>query len=108
MGGVGAVRFKRLAEELQMRRRRLTVYQASQPWPGKGTAWRFELAGYDGLLLMAAEMLEVAAPALERGDVLAAEVRAALEDRLAVAGLDVYAVRPGPRGGIVEDGDLCF
>ena len=57
-------RIKRLAGELQMRRRRLTVYHGSQTWPGKDAAWRSELMRYDRLLVVAAEMLALTAPEL--------------------------------------------
>jgi hypothetical protein len=100
------VRIRRLAAELQMRRRRLDFYQRSQPWRGKDVAWRFELVRYDQHLLVAAEMLEVSAPKLAARSTLAPEQRAALEDRLAVAGLDVFAPRSGVTGDVLEDGDL--
>lgn len=88
-----------------MRRRRLNAYQRSGPWPGKDIALRSELARYDRFLVMAAEMLQVTAPALLDGDPFPPEARAALEDRLAVAGLDVFAPRNGT-GDVVADGDL--
>src|SRR5687767_2717991 len=100
------IRIKRLAAELQMRRRRLNVYQSSQPWPGKDKALRSELIRYDRYLLLAAEMLEVASPELADGSTLAPELRAVLEDRLALAGLDVFAPRGGVTGDVLEDGDL--
>ncbi len=71
-----------------MRRRRLDVYGHSARRLGKNPAWRFELVRYDRLLVPAAQMLEVPAPEPPSRWPLGAEVRAVLEDRLAVAGLD--------------------
>ena len=93
-----SIRIGRVAAELRMRRRRLDAYQRSPDWPGKGPAWRSELSQYDQFLLQAAEMLDVAVP--ER-DVLplALESRALVEDRLSLAGLDVWAPRVIRSGG---------
>jgi hypothetical protein len=99
------IRIKRLAAELRMRRRRLDVYQRSDAWPGKDTAWRSELVRYDRYLLIAAEMLEVAFPD-GSGVPLSSELRAALEDRLGAAGLDVFAPQEETLTGFIEEGDL--
>ena len=80
-----------------MRRRRLDVYRKAPPWPGKEPAWRFELARYDRYLIAAAEMLEVPAPSPPEVP-LEPEVRALLEDRLAVAGVDVFGPIEGTNG----------
>jgi hypothetical protein len=105
---VSAIRFKRLAADLHFRRRRLNAYQRPNTWPGKERAWRSELIFYDRYLVIAAEMLEVPAPELPAHAPLSPELRAALEDRLAMAGLDVYAPKDGVTGDIVDDGDLCL
>ena len=55
-------------------------------------AWRWELSRYDEFLVLAADTLEIAIPEHE-GDSLASELRAVLEDRLSLAGLDVWAPR---------------
>ncbi|HVF13842.1 MAG TPA: hypothetical protein VM942_04535 [Acidimicrobiales bacterium] len=81
-----------------MRRRRLDAYQRAPDWPGKGPAWRWELSQYDQFLLQAASMLDVAVPEHE-APLLAAEVRAVVEDRLSLAGLDVWAPRVIRAGG---------
>ena len=60
-GVMTPIRIRRLASELRMRRR-LDVYGHSARWPGKKPAWRFELVRYDRLLVLAAQMLQVAAP----------------------------------------------
>ena len=86
-----------------MRRRRLDVYRTSPPWPGKEPAWQFELARYDRYLIAAAEMLEVPAPEAVEGP-FEPEVRALLEDRLAVAGVDVFGPIEGT-GGLPYDDD---
>ena len=86
--GPASLRIGRVAEELQMRRRRLDVYQRSPDWPGKGPTWRSESARYDRFLLLAASMLDVAVPEQD-GVPLAPERRAVIEDRLSQAGLDV-------------------
>ena len=92
------LRIGRVADELKMRRRRLDAYQRGPDWPGKEPSWRSELSGYDLLLLLAAEMLDVDAPAHDDVPV-APEVRAILEDRLSLAGLDVWAPRETRPGG---------
>jgi hypothetical protein len=98
------IRIRRLVFELRMRRRRLDVYRTSPPWPGKEPAWRFELARYDRYLIAAAEMLEVPAPDPPKGP-LEPEVRALLEDRLAVAGVDVFGPIEGA-GALRFDDDV--
>lgn len=100
------IRIRRLAAELQVRRRRLDVYQRSDGWPGKDVAWRSELVRYDRFLLIAAEMLEVDAPEAVDGSPLAPEARATLEDRLGAAGLDVFAPPDDSPGEIYVDGGL--
>ena len=87
-----SVRLERVVAELKMRRRRLDAYHRAPDWPGKDPAWKSELLGYDMLLQLAASMLEVAVPAHD-GDLFAPEVRALVEDRLSLAGLDVWAPR---------------
>jgi len=93
-----SVRIGRVAAEIKMRRRRLDAFQRGPDWPGKAPTWRSELSAYDQLLLLAASMLEVAAPAHE-GVPLPGELRALLEDRLSQAGLDVWAPRVIRDGG---------
>jgi hypothetical protein len=93
-----SLRIGRVAAELKMRRRRLDVYQASEDWPGKGPAWRWELARYDEFLVLAAHMLEIPVPDSD-GSSLAPEVRALLEDRLSHAGIDVWGPRVIREGG---------
>ena len=93
-----SIRIGRVAAELRMRRRRLDAYQRSPDWPGKEPARRWELSEYDHFLLEGASMLDVAVP--DHDDLpLAAEVRAIVEDRLAQAGLDVWAPRVIRAGG---------
>jgi hypothetical protein len=89
-----------------MRRRRLDVYRDSPPWPGKDRTLAFERARYDQMLIAAAEMLDVPIPDEEPGPAqpLPPEVRAALEDRLGEAGLDVFA----PRRTTPGDEDVIF
>ncbi len=85
-----------------MRRRRLDVYRNSPAWPGKNIAWRSELARYDHCLAAAARMLDM--PGIDpEGGPLTPEARAVLEDRLAVAGLDVLGDIPRPIGDVFED-----
>ncbi len=60
-----------------MRRRRLDVYRTSPAWPGKDIA-------------------------ILRGGPLTPEAWAALEDRLAVAGLDVLGDIPRPLGDVFD------
>ncbi len=104
---MSSITIKRLALELRMRRRRLNFFQRPEPWRGKEIARRAELIWYDRHLVLAAEMLEVAAPDLPAHAPLAPDLRAALEDRLAMAGLDVFAPpRQGLTGDVIEDGDL--
>lgn len=93
-----SIRIGRVAAELRMRRRRLDAYQRSPEWPGKEPAWRWELSQYDQFLLQAASMLDVAVP--EHEDLpLAPEGRAVVEDRLSLAGLDVWLPRVIRAGG---------
>lgn len=94
-----SLRIGRVAAELKMRRRRLDAYQHAPDWPGKTLALKSEQASYDWFLLRAAEMLEVAVPNHNGGDVLPPEQRALLEDRLSQAGLDVWAPRITREGG---------
>ena len=93
-----AIRIGRVAAELRMRRRRLDAYQRAPDWPGKTPAWRWELSSYDQFLLQAASMLDVAVPEHDALP-LAPEVRAVVEDRLSLAGLDVWAPRVIRAGG---------
>ncbi|MFN2504873.1 MAG: hypothetical protein ABR540_11735 [Acidimicrobiales bacterium] len=93
-----SMRIGRVAEQLKMRRRRLDAYQRSPDWPGKEPAWRSELAQYDRYLLLAASMLEVAVPEHDALP-LAPELRPIVEDRLSLAGLDVWAPREIRAGG---------
>ncbi len=91
-----------------MRRRRLDAYRSAPPWPGKDPAWRSEQIGYDHLLVLAAEMLELPVPGQPgQPDLpLAAAVRAVIEDRLGGAGLDVMAPPFPGTGDVLADGDL--
>ncbi len=98
------IRFKRLAAEVQMRRRRLDAYRSSPPWPGKGTALRYELTACDRVLVLAAHMLEVPAPD-PSSCILAPEARVVLDDRLAVAGPDVLSTSTPDAGYGLEDSD---
>jgi hypothetical protein len=70
--------------------------------PGKDVAWRFELGRYDRFLLWAAEMLEVPVPEPGGGRLLDPADRAVLEDRLALAGLDVLAPAFPSSGDVME------
>lgn len=101
-------RLNRLAMELRLQRRRLDAYRSAPPWPGKDSAWASEAGRYDRSLLLAAELLEVAVPAPEAGPTLAPADRAALEDRLAIAGFDVFAPARFTTGDVLTDGDLCL
>ncbi|MGI9022864.1 MAG: hypothetical protein ACR2HV_06490 [Acidimicrobiales bacterium] len=101
--GTPLIRIKRLAGDLRMRRRRLDVYRTSPSWPGKAQAWQFELRRYDNQLLVAAEMLEVTGLDPPSRIPLTPEERAVLEDRLALAGLDVFADITRPSGDVFED-----
>ena len=100
-------RLKSLAAEHRYRRRRLDVYRRSPPWPGKENALAFELLHYDRRLVIAAQMLDLPAPELSGRSRLALEARAALDDRLAHAGLDVHAPNPGT-GDVFNDEDLII
>lgn len=93
-----------------MRRRRLDVFRSSDPWPGKGPMQAREEAQYDHCLVVAAEMLEVPLPPdrPSPGRPLPPEVRAVLEDRLAAAGLDVFAPRRAEWGDIPGEHDPIF
>ncbi|MGI9079339.1 MAG: hypothetical protein ACR2GF_00710 [Acidimicrobiales bacterium] len=85
-----------------MRRRRLDVYRNSPPWPGKDLAWRSEFARYDHCLVVVAQMLEV--PGVDpEGGPLTPEARAVLEDRLALAGLDVMGDISRPTSDVLEE-----
>jgi hypothetical protein len=97
-------RLKRRAVELRVRRRRLDAYRRMPDFPGKELAWRSEEARYGRFLIVAAEMLEVPTPELAPNSRLAADARAALEDLLALAGLDVSAPHD-PGGEVIIDGD---
>lgn len=98
------VRLGRLAFELRVRRRRLNAFTSSPDWPGKGPTLHSEQVRYDSLLAVAAGMLELRPPARVPMDTAA---RAALEDALAVAGLDVFSPT-APTGDPYEDGDLVI
>jgi len=103
---MSAIRIKRIAAELRMRRRRLATYRSSPPWPGKDHTQRFEQIRYDEYLVLAAEILEVPVPGGDAGRQLSPEGRAVLEDRLAHAGLDVMAPARESTGDVLRDGDL--
>ncbi len=103
-GGRGPVRVRRLAMELRVRRRRLDAFAAAPDWPGKGRSLHWEQVRYDQLLLMAASMLEVPAP---DECPLPPAARAVIEDKLAIAGLDVFAP-DGTSGDPFEDDDLVL
>lgn len=103
-GGRGPIRVRRLAMELRVRRRRLDAFAAAPAWPGKGPSLHWEQVRYDQLLLMAASMLEVPAP---DECPLPPTARAVVEDKLAIAGLDVFA-RDAKSGDPVEDDDLVL
>ena len=93
-----------------MRRRRLGAFRNSPPWPGKAPAQAREEAQYDHCLVVAAEMLEIPVPDQKPspGRPLPPHVRAVLEDRLGVAGLDVFGRRLELPEGTVDDGDPIF
>lgn len=105
-----AVRFKRLADELRIRRRRVTALRNSPPFPGKGPTQAREESQYDHCLVVAARMLEVPVPAEapSPGRPLSPEARAVLEDRLAHAGLDVFAPRWDLPDADRDDSDPVF
>jgi hypothetical protein len=86
---MSTVRIGRLVLELRVRRRRLDAYHRSPPWPGKDPSWRVELASCDRYLMTAAQMLEVPVPEQPSDRRFTPAARAVLEDRLALAGLDV-------------------
>jgi hypothetical protein len=93
-----------------MRRRRLDAFRNAPPWPGKDPALAREEAQYDHCLIVAAQILEVPTPddRPSPGRPLPPEVRCVLEDRLAAAGLDVFAPRRGVTGDILDDDDLVI
>ena len=90
-----------------MRRRRLDAFRNSPPWPGKAPAQAREEAQYDRCLVVAAHMLELPVPdqAPSPGCPLPPEARAVLEDRLGLAGLDVFAPRREMPDDVGDDGD---
>jgi hypothetical protein len=79
-----AVPIERLSAELRSLRLRLIRYEQRER-----RAWSADLEAYDRRLLDAAAMLEVGSPPHQTGLPLAAEDRAALEEHLAAAGLEV-------------------
>ncbi len=105
-----AFRLKRLADELRMRRKRLDAFAYAPEWPGKAPALAREQAQYDGCLLLATRMLELPVPDQEPtpGRPLPPEVRAVLEDRLAHAGLDVFAPRSEMQEDALGEGGLIL
>ena len=72
----------RLAERLQDLRRRLDAPSDDQD------VFELDLYSYDESLIVAADLLDVEVPKGARGE-MSAEQRAALEERLAAAGMDV-------------------
>ena len=74
----------RLAERLRDLRRRLDDPPADQD------AFELDLYSYDESLIVAADLLDVEVPKGARGE-MSGEQRQVLEERLAVAGLDVRA-----------------
>ena len=93
-----------------MRRRRLTALRTSPPFPGKDRTLAREEAQYDNCLVVAAEMLELPVPDQKPspGCPLPPEARAVLEDRLAAAGLDVFAPRRREPGDVPGEHDPIF
>ena len=93
-----------------MRRRRLTALRNSPPFPGKGPTLAREEAQYDHCLVVAALMLELPVPDQRPspGRPLPPEARAVLEDRLATAGLDVFAPRRPDWGDVPGEHDPIF
>ena len=86
-------------------RRRLDSYRRSRPWPSKDPAWRSELVRYEHQLILAVETLDLDAP--ERSTrPLDPATRAALEDRLALAGLEALAPAHQATGNVAKGGDL--
>ena len=79
-----AVPIERLSAELRSLRLRLIRYEQRE----RG-AWSADLEAYDRRLVDAAAMLEVGSAPHQTGLPLAAEDRAALEEHLAAAGLEV-------------------
>ena len=104
------IRIKRLVDELKIRRRRLDTFRNSPEFPGKARAQAREEAQYDACLVVAAEMLELPVPDEKPspGCPLPAELRALLEDRLAAAGLDVFAPRRAEWGDVAGEHDPIF
>jgi len=98
------IRIRRLAMQLRVRRRRLQAFADAPDWPGKGPMRRSEQVEYDRLLVVAAQMLEVPAP---DECPLPPIARAVVEDKLALAGLDVFAASGGS-GDPFEDDDLML
>jgi hypothetical protein len=82
--GRAAVPIERLSAELRSLRLRLIRYEQRER-----EAWSADLEAYDGRLLAAAAMLEVAPPPPGGELPLTAADRAALEEGLAEAGLEV-------------------
>jgi hypothetical protein len=103
-GRRGPIRVRRLGMELRVRRRRLDAFAAAPDWPGKGPSLHWEQVRYDQLLLHAAHMLEVPAP---DECPLPPAVRAVIEDKLAIAGLDVFAPYRNS-GDPFDDDDLVL
>ncbi len=93
-----------------MRRRRLDAFRNAPRFPGKERAQAAEQARYDHWLVVAAHMLELDVPEAFPGPgrPVAPEVRAVLEDRLAQAGLDVFAARNRRSYDVVGDDDAVF
>ncbi len=82
VGGQTDDRRERLVERLRELRRRLDAP------PTDPDVWELDLYSYDESLVVAADLLDVEVPKGARGE-MRAEQRAAIEDRLAVAGIDV-------------------
>ena len=93
-----------------MRRRRLTALRNSPPFPGKDHTLAREEAQYDHCLVVAAEMLELPVPDEKPspGRPLSPAARAVLEDRLAAAGLDVFAPRRPDHRDVPGEHDPIF
>ncbi len=93
-----------------MRRRRLTALRNSPPFPGRDRTLAREEAQYDHCLVVAAEMLELPVPDQKPspGCPLPPVARAVLEDRLATAGLDVFAPRRAEPGDVPGEHDPIF
>ncbi len=84
MTGRAAVPLERLSTELRSLRLRLIRYEQRAR-----EAWSADLEAYDRRLLTAAAMLDVASPLPDSDLPLTAGDRAALEEGLAEAGLEV-------------------